>query len=89
MVTSPEGKVIPQQLHDESRILVRLLIEGIKFSNSVIKRRLGNRARTIRRIEDLIVEHREVECKSKANGVGRGKLGGSNSGSSGISIQSG
>ena len=44
-------------------------------SDGIVKCLLGKMASLIRRVEDLVVEHREVESKTEADGVGRGKLG--------------
>ena len=38
-------------------------------------------AGAVRRVEDLVIEDREVESQTKADGVGRGQLGLSNIGS--------
>src|SRR5690348_13864614 len=51
-------------------------------SNSVIKSLLGQLACLIGGVENLIVEDGEVQGKTKADGVGRSKVGGSNVGSS-------
>lgn len=45
-------------------------------SNCIIKRLLGKMASLIGRIEDLVVEDREVECQAKTNGVGWSKVSG-------------
>mmetsp|Transcript_5563 Transcript_5563/g.10575 ORF Transcript_5563/g.10575 Transcript_5563/m.10575 type:complete len:232 (-) Transcript_5563:165-860(-) len=88
MVTSPECEVISQQLHNESRILVRLFIKSIKFCDGIIKRRLGNRASAIRRVENLIVKHREVESQSETNRMCRGQFSRSNSRCGSVSVKS-
>ena len=36
-VRGPEGEVVPQQLHDEGAILVRLLAEGVELGNALVK----------------------------------------------------
>jgi hypothetical protein len=38
-------------------------------------------------VQDLVVEHREVQCKTKADGVRRRKLGLSNLGSSLVGLE--
>lgn len=40
-VGGPEGQVVPEQLHDQSRVLVTLLRQGVQLSNGVIKCSLG------------------------------------------------
>ena len=40
-VGGPEGQVVPEQLHDESGVLVTLLRQGVQLSDGVIKCRLG------------------------------------------------
>ena len=37
-VGGPEGQVITQQLHDQRRVLVAVLVEGIELSNGLIER---------------------------------------------------
>jgi len=64
-------QVVSQQLHDQGRVLVALLAQRIKLSNSVVKSLLGKMARLVRRVEDFVVEHREVESETKADGVSR------------------
>ncbi len=44
-------------------------------------------ASLVRRVENLVVEDREVEGKSEADGVGRGELGLSNLGGSLVSLK--
>lgn len=36
-IRGPKSEVVPQQLHDESAVLVRLLAKCIEFSNSFLK----------------------------------------------------
>jgi hypothetical protein len=69
-VAGPEGQVVPEELHDQGRVLVALLGEGVEFGNRIVKRLLGEVARTVRRVEDLVIEHGEVEGETEANGVG-------------------
>jgi len=37
IVRSPEGEVVAEQLHDEGRVLVRLLVERVELSNGVVE----------------------------------------------------
>lgn len=70
-VAGPERQVISEELHDQGRILVALLRECVEFGNRIIKCLLGEVARTVGRVEDLVVEYREVEGKTEADWVGR------------------
>lgn len=36
-IRGPQGEIVPQQLHDERGILVRVLIQSIELSNSIIE----------------------------------------------------
>ena len=36
-IGSPQGQVVAQQLHDQRRILVRILVERVEFSYGVIE----------------------------------------------------
>lgn len=70
----PEGEVVAEQLHDEGRVAVRLLGERVELGNGVVKGLLGEVARTVGRVEDLVVEDREVERQTETDGVGGGEL---------------
>lgn len=71
----PEGKVIPQKLHDQSGILVTLLAEGIQLGDGVVEGLFGEMAGPIRTVLDLVVEHREVEGESQPDRVGGCEVG--------------
>ena len=43
-VLCPQGKVVSQELHDQSTFLVAFLIEGIQLGHSVIKGLFGKAA---------------------------------------------
>lgn len=77
----PKGEVVTQQLHDEGAVAVRLLRERVEFGDSVIKRLLGQVAGTVRGVQDLVVEHREVQGKTETDGVSGSELSLSNIGS--------
>ena len=70
----PESQVVTEELHDKGAIAVALLGEGVELSNSIIESLLGQVARTIGRVQDLIVEDREVKGQTKADGVGRSEV---------------
>ena len=71
----PQGKVVPEQLHDESAVAVRLLRERVKLGNGIVERLLGEVASTVGRVENLVVEDREVKGKTEADWVSWGQLG--------------
>mmetsp|Transcript_64622 Transcript_64622/g.145771 ORF Transcript_64622/g.145771 Transcript_64622/m.145771 type:complete len:253 (+) Transcript_64622:311-1069(+) len=71
LLRGPEGQVVPEELHDEGRVLVRLLRQGVELGDRVVERRLGQVARPVRGVQDLVEEHREVEGESEADRVGR------------------
>jgi len=64
-----------------------LTIHSKRTGNSIIERLLGKVARLIWRVENLVVEHREVKRKTKTDRVGWGKVGLSNFGSSLVCLQ--
>ena len=67
-------------MHDEGRVLVALLREGVELSNGVVERLLRQMARTVGAVEDFVVEDGEVECETETDGVGGGELGNGNVG---------
>ena len=73
-VGGPEGEVVPQELHDQRRVLVRVLGEGVKLGNGIIERLLGKVASLVWRVLDLVVEHGEVEGKTKTDRVGGAQI---------------
>jgi hypothetical protein len=73
-VGSPERKVIPEELHNEGRVLVAFFAEGIQFGNSIIECLLGKVASTVGGVENLVVEDREVQGKTKSDWVSSSKL---------------
>lgn len=56
-VGSPEGKVIPEKLHDERRIFVTIFREGVELGDGVVERRLCQSTSAIGTIQDLIIEY--------------------------------
>jgi len=71
----PEGEVVAKELHDQSAITVGLLRKRVELGDGIIESLLGQMASTIGRIQDLVIEHREIEGKAKTDRVGRGELG--------------
>jgi hypothetical protein len=73
-VRGPESEVVPEELHDEGRVLVALLGQCVELGDGVVERSLGQPARLVGAVQDLVVEDGEVEGKSEADGVRRGEL---------------
>jgi hypothetical protein len=73
-------QIVSQQLHDECGILVALFAQCVELGNSIIKSLLCEVASLIGRIEDLIVEDREVEGETKTDRVGWGEVSAGNFG---------
>jgi hypothetical protein len=71
----PQGEVVPEKLHDKGAVPVGLLGERVKLGNGIVECLLGEVAGTVWRVQDLIVEHREVKGQSQADGVSGGQLG--------------
>lgn len=62
-------------MHDQCGVLVRLFAEGVQLGNCIVERLLSKVASAVRRVQDLVVEHREVQGKAKTNRVSGGQLG--------------
>lgn len=77
----PESEVVAEQLHDEGAVTVRLLRQRVELSDGVVKGLLSKVASTVGRVQDLVIEDREVQSEAEADGVGGGELGLSNVGS--------
>lgn len=73
-VRGPESQVVSQKLHDKGGVLVRLLAQRIQFSDGIIEGLLGEVAGTVGRVEDLVVEDREVQGQTQSDRVGGGEL---------------
>ena len=71
----PEGKVVTEELHDESAVAVGLLTKAVELSNGIVEGLLGEVAGTVGRVEDLVVEDGEVEGEAETDGVSGSKLG--------------
>merc|ERR1719465_248032 len=65
LIGRPEREVVAQQLHDERRVLVRLLRERVELRDRVVERLLREMARAVGRREHLVVEDREVEREAR------------------------
>ena len=64
-VGRPEREVVPEELHDERRVLVALLGQRVQLRDGVVEGGLGQAARAVGRVQDLVVEHREVEGQAQ------------------------
>lgn len=89
-------QIVTEKLHDEGGVLVALLREGVELcdsvsnvrvlaqathtGNSVVESLLGELASLVGRVQDLVVEHGEVQRKTEADGVGGGQAAGSDLG---------
>ena len=36
-VGGPQGQVVPEKLHDEGGVLVRVLVEGVELSDGIVE----------------------------------------------------
>lgn len=81
------NQVVSQQLHDQGRVLVALLAEGVKLRNGIIESLFSEVASLVRRVEYLVVEDREVEGETKADRVGGRKIGLSDLGGSFVGLK--
>jgi hypothetical protein len=73
VVRSLEGAISSKPLR-LCGVLVALLAQSVKLSDSIIEGLLSQVASLVRGVEDLIVENGEVESETKADGVGGRKL---------------
>ena len=56
------------------RVLVALLGQSVQLGNSIVECLLCKSACLVWAVEDLVIEDGEVECKTEADRVSRGKL---------------
>eukprot|EP00756_Hemistasia_phaeocysticola_P032487 Hpha_TRINITY_DN16409_c0_g1::TRINITY_DN16409_c0_g1_i8::g.162673::m.162673 len=77
LVLGPEGEVVADQLHDQRRLLVFLLREGLELLHSLVEVALRQRDTLLSLLHDLVVEHRQVQHETKTGGVRhrQGRLG--------------
>ena len=64
-VRRPEREVVPEELHDERRVLVALLGQRVQLRDGVVEGRLGEAARAVGRVQNLVVKHRKVEGQAQ------------------------
>lgn len=62
-------------------------VSGLRTSNSIIESLLGEVASLVRGVENLVVEDREVQGKTKTDWVGWGKIALGNLGGSLVSLK--
>ena len=62
-------------MHDERAVTVGLFGEAVELGDGVVEGLLGEVAGAVRRIQDLVVEDREVQGEAETDGVGWGQLG--------------
>ena len=70
----PQSEVVAKKLHDQRAVTVRLLGEAVELSDSIVERLFREMAGTIWRVQDLVIEDREVQSEAKTDWVSRGKL---------------
>ena len=80
------GQVVSQQLHDQSAVLVAVLVQGVELGDGVVESLLGQVASSFRRVEDFVVEHGEVQSETQTNRVSRWHLRFGNVESFGVSF---
>lgn len=70
----PEGEVVPQQLHDQRAVTVRVFGQTVKLGDGVVESLLGQVACAVRGVQDLVVKHGEIEGETEADGMGGREL---------------
>ena len=68
-------EVVAQELHDQRAVAVGLLGERVELGDGVVEGLLGEVAGAVGRVQDLVVEDREVQGEAETDRVGRGELG--------------
>ncbi|GIX63689.1 rRNA-processing protein FCF1, putative [Babesia caballi] len=74
-VGSPEGQVVPEQLHDQRAVLVAVFAHAVELGDGLVERALGHLAGLVRHVENLVEKHREVERQAQPDGVSGLELG--------------
>merc|ERR1712048_1477786 len=74
LVRGPEGEVVPEQLHDEGGILVRVLCHVVQLRDRVLEGGARHLARFVRVGQHLVLEHGVVQRQAQANRVSYGKV---------------
>mmetsp|Transcript_4000 Transcript_4000/g.9079 ORF Transcript_4000/g.9079 Transcript_4000/m.9079 type:complete len:292 (-) Transcript_4000:14-889(-) len=68
-VRRPQGEVVPQELHDERGVLVRVLGDIVKFGDGVLKGGARHLACLVRVGQHLVLEHGVVQGEAQADRV--------------------
>mmetsp|Transcript_8933 Transcript_8933/g.19467 ORF Transcript_8933/g.19467 Transcript_8933/m.19467 type:complete len:310 (-) Transcript_8933:383-1312(-) len=74
IVGGPQREVVAQQLHDERRVLVALLVELVQLGDGGVEGLLGEHARLALLLVDLVEEDGVVEREAQADRVCRREL---------------
>merc|ERR1712151_527543 len=67
LVGGPKREVVPQELHYECRILVRILCDIVQLSDRIFESLARHLAGFIRIAQHFVLEHREVQRKTQTN----------------------
>jgi hypothetical protein len=62
-------------LHDQGAVTVGFLRKRVKFGDGIVKGLFGKVTSSVRRVQDFVVEDREVQRETKANRVCWSELG--------------
>mmetsp|Transcript_35137 Transcript_35137/g.52128 ORF Transcript_35137/g.52128 Transcript_35137/m.52128 type:complete len:280 (-) Transcript_35137:26-865(-) len=80
LVGGPQGQVVPQELHDQGGILVRLLCHVVELGDGVLEGRSGHLAGLVGLGLHLVQEDRVVQGQTQSNRVGHNQVLLSNAG---------
>merc|ERR1712029_1135507 len=69
LVGRPESEVVTQQLHDESGVLVRVLLDVVELRDGILESGARHFASLVWILEHLVLEDGIVECKTETNWV--------------------
>lgn len=70
-IRCPQGQIVTQKLHDGGWVTILILFQSVQVCNSIIEGLLGELARDVGTVQDLIVEDWVVKGQAQANGVRR------------------
>ena len=73
-VGRPKREIISEKLHNESAILIALLLKIVYLAYSVIERLFRQLARLLRIIHNLVIEDGEIERQAETNGMSDGEF---------------
>mmetsp|Transcript_43197 Transcript_43197/g.102914 ORF Transcript_43197/g.102914 Transcript_43197/m.102914 type:complete len:286 (-) Transcript_43197:20-877(-) len=74
LVRSPEGQIVSQQLHDQGRVLVRVLCHIVQLGNGILESSARHLAGIVGIAQHLVHEHRVVQGQAKADGMCHGQI---------------